>query len=297
MWLGFALLSCACWAVVFVLDAHLVGRVFDRPWVGVVVSAAFVAAALPFLVGGLLVTGVAPVGTGTVLLALLAGAAFAATQAAHFQALRYGESGIVAAYWGMVPVFVAAGGYALLGERLPGRAYAGTAVLVVASVLFCLLDSNLEARWASFWVALAGCLFQAGYYLAQKVVFKGCPVYQGAILILAGMAVAGLAPLAFRSARRVLGGNWPKLRPAVRLIVVIELFHLLAVLAGQFAVNAGSPSLVAAVEATVPALTFLLSVLLFARTGGRYGESDARKRMPAKLLLVAVMAVGMWLVT
>jgi drug/metabolite transporter (DMT)-like permease len=296
MWLGFALASCVCWAVVFVLDSHLVGQVFDRPWVGVVVSAAFVAAILPFLTAGLLVTGVAPVGAGTILLALLTGALFAATQAAHFQALRYGESGIVAAYWGMVPVFVAAGGYAWLGERLPGRAYAGTAVLVVASVVFCLLDSNLKARWISFWTALAGCLFQAGYYLAVKVVFKGCPVYQGVLLILAGMAAAGLAPLVFRSARRVVGGNWPRLRPALRLIVVIELFHLLAVLAGQLAVNAGSPSLVAAAEATIPAFTFLLSLVLFARTG-RYGEAEAGRRMPAKLTLVAVMTLGVWLVT
>lgn len=85
------------------------------------------------------------------------------------------------------------------------------------------------------------------------------------------------------------------MRPAARLLVAIEAFHLLAVV-GQFAIDAGPPTLVAAVEGTTPAVTFLLSVGLFA-VSGRVGEPAAGRRLPAKLALVGVMAAGVWLVS
>ena len=56
------------------------------------------------------------------------------------------------------------------------------------------------------------------------------------------------------------------------------------------------PSLVSAVEASIPAYTFLLSLMLFAATR-KYGEEEARHRLPAKLLLVAAMVFGVWLVS
>ena len=49
-------------------------------------------------------------------------------------------------------------------------------------------------------------------------------------------------------------------------------------------------------EASIPAYTFLLSLVLYAVTR-RYGEEEARRRLPAKLLLVAVMVFGVWLVS
>jgi hypothetical protein len=40
MWLTFALLSPFFWALVHVLDAHCVERVFARPWMGMITSGA-----------------------------------------------------------------------------------------------------------------------------------------------------------------------------------------------------------------------------------------------------------------
>ncbi len=60
--------------------------------------------------------------------------------------------------------------------------------------------------------------------------------------------------------------------------------------------DAGTPSLVAAVEGTISGLTFLLSLALFALSR-RYGEKEAGRRLVLKLVLVAAMAFGVWLVS
>lgn len=296
MWLWLALASCLFWAALFVLDSHLVDEVFDRWWVGVVVNAVIFAAVLPFLATGVVLAGWVPLSPGTVLLGLLAGVAFGACQTAHFRALRDCESGIVAAYWSLTPLFVLVGGRVFLGESFAARVYLGITVLVVASAAFCRLDANRAARWRSLGVMTAGCVAQAVYFVAQKPVFDACPVWQGAVLILAGVTAAGLAPLCARGPRRVFRDNFPKLRRAIRLIVLIEVFHLIALLLGQFAVAAGTPSRVAAAEATIPAFTFLMSVGLFAAFG-RYGEAEARRHLGAKLVLVAILGAGVFLIS
>ena len=295
MWLAITLASCLLWAVLFVADAHLVAVVFDRPWVGVLTSGAVSALALP-LVGIWAAATWQPLGWDTVALGLLTGVAFVACQYAHFQAMAYTEAGIVAAYWGMTPVFTLAGGAAVLGEHLTGWQYAGVGVLVAAAVLFGLADTKGAGRWRALWLMLAGCVFQAGYLVAQKVVYSAATTPQAFAVILAGMAAAGLSPLAFGGCRRVVRGNMPRLRAAGGMLLVIEGVHLGAVFTGQLGVDAGSPSLVAAMEGTTSGLTFLLSLALYALTR-RFGEEQAGRRLWLKLILVAVMALGVWMVS
>lgn len=138
MWLLLAILACFLWGVVYVLDAHCVGQVFTRPWVEVVVNASFVMAVLPM--GALVLHGQEVPTLPAVALALLAGAMFAASQAAYFQALRHTESGVVAAYLNATAVVLPAASYFVFNEVLTARVYGGVTVLVGASVLFCLLD-------------------------------------------------------------------------------------------------------------------------------------------------------------
>jgi len=53
IWLAFALVSPAFWAIVHVLDSYCVDKVFDRPWIGVITSGATILFALPLLSIGL----------------------------------------------------------------------------------------------------------------------------------------------------------------------------------------------------------------------------------------------------
>ena len=106
-------------------------------------------------------------------------------------------------------------------------------------------------------------------------------MYQAFLVITLSMAVAGISPLLMPRYRRVFRGNWPRIRPALRFLFAIEIANLIAVGTSQYAVSFGTPSLVSAVEASIPAYTFLLSLVLYAVTR-KYGEEEARHRLLAK---------------
>jgi drug/metabolite transporter (DMT)-like permease len=296
MWLVFALTSPLCWAVVHVLDAHCVERVFDRPWMGVITSA------LASVVAFLLIPFVAPFVPWQVpsweiaLLALLAGGLIQFSQGFYFQALAYSEAGIVAAYWNMIPTFLPVASFAILGSVLAQWHYVGIGLLVVASVAFCLLDSNFEARWRSlFLMVIASCL-QVAALLIEKHVFEHSPFFVGFLIITAGIVLSGSLPLVLPSVRTAFKNNMATLRPAFAMIVAIEVINLAALFLSQRAISLGVPSLVAAVESTIPAYTFLFS-FVFVLITKRFGDPKALRRLPAKFLLGAVMAIGVWLLS
>jgi drug/metabolite transporter (DMT)-like permease len=296
MWLVFALLSPFFWAVVHVLDSYCMDEVFDLPVLATVGSGFTMLAALPLLAVGLLFTGWQEVGADVLLLCLLTGGLYMASQWLYFRALAISESGIVASYWNLTPVLVMAAGYLFLGEVLAPVQYLGAGVLIAAAVLFCLLDGTETGRWRTFLLMAGGCMLQAGYFLMQKVLFDRCAVYQVFVLTTAGMAACALLPLALGRYRRGWVANWPKVRKAVPFLLVIEVCNLMAVGLSQVAVSLGPVSLVASVEASMPAYTFGVSVALWA-IFRKYGEEEAKQRLVLKLLLVAAMVFGVWLVS
>lgn len=295
-WLLFSLISPAFWAIVHVLDSHCVDEVFDRPWIGIVTGALTMMMALPFLCIGLLLTAPVPMSLQTILLCLLCGSFFMTSQILYFQSLSITESGIVAAYWNFIPMLLPAVSFLLFGEILTAAQYVGAALLIAASVIFCVLDGDLESRWSSFWMMFLGAILQVAYFLIQKQVFAVCPVYQSFLAITVAMIATGLSPLLIPRFRRVFSGNWPRIRSKLPLLSSIEIANLIAVATSQMAVSHGTPSLVSAVEASIPGYTFALSMILYATTG-KYGEEEAREFLPGKLCLVATMMLGVWLVS
>ena len=75
---------------------------------------------------------------------------------------------------------------------------------------------------------------------SQDQVFAVCPVYRAFLAITRSMAIAGISPLLIPRYRRVFRGNWPRIRPAPRLLFVIEIDNLIAVDTSQYAVSFGS---------------------------------------------------------
>ena len=293
-WVIFALLSPAFWAIVVVLDSHCVSQVFERPWMGGIASGLTMLAVLPLLAIGLIFTGVSPMSPQALALAALCGSVFMISQLIYFHALETTESGIVAAYWNLTPLLLPIISYLVFGEVLSGAQYAGALILVMSSVGFCLLD-GIESRWSSFAFMFVAAWLQITYFMLQKRLFEICPVYQAFLVITLCMALTGLLPLIVPGYRKVFRSNWPQVRPAVPLLLAIEVANLLALATSQYAVHYGTPTLVSAVEASLPLYTFLLSMILYA-VASRFGDAAARDRLPIKLLLSGTMVLGVWLV-
>ncbi|GAB4213680.1 MAG: hypothetical protein OHK0012_10250 [Synechococcales cyanobacterium] len=296
MWLVFALLSPLFWAMVHVLDAYCVDRVFEKPWMGVITSSlasSIVVVIVPFLVP----YGLRPMTHWPLVgVALLAGALIQISQACYFQALAYSEAGIVAAYWNMTPTFLPLASYLLMGGVLDHTHYLGIGLLILTSVSFCLLDVHFFTRWRSFFLMVLASILQVAAILLEKYFFDREPFLLGFLFITLGIILAGSMPLLIPTVRHSFTANLPKLRSAALVLIGIEVINLVALFMSQQAVNLGIPSLVAAVETMIPAYAFLLSLFL-AMVVPRFGDPETHHRLPAKLALVTIMALGVWMIS
>ena len=292
MWLFYALLGPPFWALVHILDSHCVGNVFDRPWMGVITSSLATAILslmalffLPYVEWQLPEWHL-------IALAVLAGLLIQLGQGFYFQALETTEAGIVAAYGNFTPTLLPLVSYFFMGEVLQPWHYMAIAVLVIASICFCLIDVSRHGKWDSVFLMLLASSMQIAAIMIEKYVFVNGTFLICFMFIILGVVLSGVLPLLFvPNVRQAFVNNVPKLKPLAPLFLCIETANLVALYMSQKAVDLGSPCLAAAMETTVPGYTFLLTILLVALKH-RYGNEEARYQLRTKLILVGIMTAG-----
>lgn len=296
MWLLYALLSPLFWAIVHLLDWYCVERLFEKPWMGVITSSLASCSIFLFLplFGSNIIWDLPPL--ETVAAAILAGVLIQISQIFYFQALSYSEAGIIAAYWNITPTVLPIASFLLLGKVFQVRYYFGIVTLILVSIGFCLADTHFKTRWKAFYLmSLASCV-QAAALLLEEYVFHHSSFFIGFFLITMGIILSGIFPLLIRSVRRSFYRTLLAIQSGFFILFAIELINLIALLMSQRAIALGVPSLVVAVETTIPAYTFILSVGLY---GINRHLSDAKvlHHLRLKLLLLAGMMTGIWLVS
>jgi len=297
MWLIFALIAPLFFGIVHVMDSYCVEDIFERPWLGMVTSAftsLVVYLALPFFLP--LVTWYMPPWQ-IIAMALAAGALIQFSQFLYFQSLSYSEAGIIAAYWNMIPAILIVLSFVLFGHVLTPTQYFGIAILVAASTYMILLDHNFEYRLLSFFLMLIASFMQACAYLLLDATYEVIPYLQTFYIMITGLILTGFAPLLFAQAQKTFQRELPKLLPLVRFFVWIEVANLLALASAQKALSLGDPSIVASVETTIPAFTFMISLGLLYTAAHTYGDQQSRIRLPWKLCAVGMMCLGVWMVS
>ena len=229
-------------------------------------------------------------------MALLAGALIQLSQFLYFQSLSYSEAGIVAAYWNMVPALVPIASFILLKEVLDMHVYSGIVLLILASVFFSLIDTNKKYHWHSFVLMLLAACMQAMMFLLQESIFLETSYINGFLIIAIGIVIAGFLPFFSRESRHDIISSAPKLYSFSLVFIGIEAANLIALAFSQKAVDLGIPSLVAAVESTIPAYTFLISALLCLILP-MIGDCNAMKKLPQKCAGIGLMIIGVLLVS
>lgn len=296
MWLVFALLAPLSFAIVHILDAHCVDNIFEKPWFGVITSSF---ASVIVLIMSLLMfpeVSLEKISMNDALLAFGSGFLIQISQIFYFQSLSYSEPGIISAYWNMIPSLLPVVSFFAFNTVLRLNEYLGIALLVIASVLMCLVDSNLQTRWKAFVLMLFASILQTILYLIQDELFTHNPFFEIYFYVILGIILCGLLPLLFKKTRISIRRNEQKLKSAFWLIMIIEFFYLLALGLAQKSVDLGNPSLVAAIETMLPAFTFLLSlVLLFVYP--KFGDEKVFNKLWLKLILVLVMITGVILLS
>lgn len=296
MWLLYALLSPLFWAIVHLLDWYCVERLFEKPWMGAITSS--LASCSVFLLLPLFSSNIIwqlP-HLEVIAAAILVGILIQISQVFYFQSLSYSEAGIVAAYWNITPTVLPIVSFLLLGRVFQARHYLGIVTLILVSVGFCLADTNFKARWKAFYLMSFACCIQAVALLLEEYVFHHSAFFIGFLLTTIGIIISGIFPLFIRSVRRSFFKTLATMQSSISILFAIELINLVALLLSQRAIALGIPALVAAIETTIPAYTFILSVGLY-RFNLPLSDVRTLHHLRLKLLLLGAMMAGIWLIS
>ncbi|GAB4386075.1 MAG: hypothetical protein Kow00121_51960 [Elainellaceae cyanobacterium] len=228
--------------------------------------------------------------------ALLSGALIQISQVFYFQALSYSEAGIVSAYWNITPTILPIASFLLFGRFLQVRHYLGIITLILVSVGFCLADVNFKTRWKAFYLMSVASCIQAAALLLEEHIFRHSSFFIGFLLITIGIIISGVLPLSIRSIRLSFFKSLAMMQCSALVLFGIELLNLLALLLSQRAIALGIPALVAAVETTIPAYTFILSVVLY-RFNLPLSDARVLHHFRLKLMLLGTMMAGICLVS
>ena len=293
MWIQYALFSSFLWAIVHILDEYCVDNIFSKPWLGVVTISGISAGI--FLVLPFLNIPVVIPPWGLLLLCLVTGA-IVLSQFFYFLALDCSDSGTVAAYWNLTPIFLIVISYWLFGYLITGSNYLGIVLLIVASVGLCSID-KFSNRWDTLYLMSIAAGLQTIVVLIEKYIFDRTDFVGAFLSIAAGIIISGLSSLAIEEVRSTLLEDLPKIRQALPIFITIELINLVALYTGQIAVKLGVPVLVSAIEASTPAYAFGLSLLIttLQRRGVQPDLAENSQKLPMKLGLVGLTIVGVWL--
>jgi uncharacterized membrane protein len=291
MWIQYALFSSFLWAIVHLLDEHCVDKIFSKPWLGVITSSGISAGI--FLLVPILNVPVAIPSGHLFGICLLAGATIQLSQFFYFRALDCSDSGTVAAYWNLTPIFLLVISYWLFGYFITVNNYFGIILLIIASVGLCSID-KFSNRWDTLYLMSIASGLQTIVVTIEKYIFDRTDFFGAFLSITAGIIISGLATLAIKKVRSILIADLPLIRQALPIFIAIEIINLTALYTGQTAVKLGVPVLVSAIEASTPAFAFGLSLLI--ATGKRRLDLETKRRLPVKWGLVAVMMGGVWLI-
>lgn len=296
MWVFLALAAAVCFAVVFLLDEYCVDEVFHAPWIGVVTSAIaslIVFAPLPFILP--LLNWNLP-SLSICLIAILAGILIQISQFLYFYALANTNAGIVATYLNINSAILPVISYFIFGSILTPQQYIGIILLIVASNTMLIADHNLNTRVSALLLTFGVSILQAVSYLVQDYIYSNTSFIIGFSLITFGLTIPGIAAIFFRPVRVAFSYEKVWLPSLIKFFLFIELINLFALAFTQKSIQVSSPSLVSAIETTIPGFTFVFSLMAITLFRIKYDKMTF-SNIGKKLSALSLMIVGVYLVS
>jgi hypothetical protein len=128
----------------------------------------------------------------------------------------------------------------------------------------------------------------------EKYIFDRSQFFGAFLSVSMSICLTGLFSLGMKEVRVSLVKDLPKIKKALPVFIIIELVNWVALYTGQTAVKMGVPSLVSAIEASIPAFAFAISLTVMGLS--RKIDAETRKKLPMKWAMVGLMMTGVWLI-
>lgn len=301
LWLLWALAGHLANGAAFVIDKTLLRKSFKRPatYAGIIGAMGVLAVVLiPFGVH-------VPNALGWFWM-IASGMTFAFSLWVFFAALRAGEaSRVVPIIGSLIPILTLAGTAMFLGERLSSSQMLGFGLLIIATIILSggASHSRLNRRTVGLAV-LAAAIFAFSSVTAKAAYESDGFLTTFAISRLAGALAAVIILCVDRAAARELkkslfGGRragQTGTHTAVVLVFAAQTLGALGFVGVQYATSLGSAALVNALQAVQYALLVVVAFALHKRAPDLLGEDLTTATVIRKVVAIAVVGAGLWLV-
>jgi drug/metabolite transporter (DMT)-like permease len=294
MWFLIAILGYFLLAVVFVLDKFILTKSVQSAAVYTFYSTIFMFGALfAYPLGVELLAG------NDWLVATLSGLTFGFGLWVMYIAVKIGETSHITPFVG---AWITIATYAIasifLGEQLTALQIAGMALLVMASLILSFERSRAFNGFhiGFVWAALAGILFAVSHTSA-KYIYESYPFLTGFVWTRATTGLVGLfllcSPAVLRTFRRKKkkAKTYAK-RHVIQIVVSAKALGVFAVIALQYAIAAGSVTLVNAMGGIQYVLMFLMILFLTMFFPKVFKEYITRREKIVQSIALLLVAIG-----
>src|SRR3989344_3588926 len=295
MWLAFALLSPALYAISEICDNFLVNKRFKHPLILIFFTSLFNLFYAPVLF--YFKHPVIPP-LSTLPIFILLGFVNVAYLYPYYKGLQSDDTSVAISFLAIERLMVPILAFLIVGEVLNFSQYLGILIIVISVVLLGLRHANSKFKLSKgvWYISLAG------LFLAFEGVFLKLLFYQGVSVSTAigGEAIFSLffsfSLLILPKIRRDVRTMFPAFMVLAPLFLIEELFTFLGLLAEGYAISLASVSVVKGITMAAP-----FYLLIYAWLGGGifpslFKENLHRKNVVKKLLLFVVLIVGILLI-
>lgn len=295
MWFFLALLAAGIYAIAETIDNFFVNREFRHPLVLVFYSSLFNLIYVPVY---FYFTNPTLPPVSTYPLFFLLGLMSVGYLWPYYKGLQEDDTSIAISFLAIERVFVPVLAFFIVGEFLAPTQYIGILVIIVSVILLGLHHSKKKFKinksvWHISWAAL----FLAGEAILLKVLFdQGVPVSTAVIGEALMSLVFGVSIIGFTKVRRNIIASVPLFIKMLPIFFIEELFTFLGLVTESNAISKTSVSVVKGITMTAPFFLVIYAWLGYKMFPKVFKEDLHRKKVIRKLLLFALLIVGIMLV-
>ncbi|TSC98435.1 MAG: EamA-like transporter family [Candidatus Peregrinibacteria bacterium Greene1014_49] len=296
MWILLALAASICFAVVYLLDEYCIDEVLDKPWMAVITSATasiIVFLPLPYILP--FINWQWPPAK-IIALGIFSGMLIQVSQLLYYNALAKTNAGIVATYLNLTTAILPIVSFILFGTVLTPYQYIGIILLIFASNTMLLADHNYETRTSALFLTIGVSLIQTAVYLIQDYIYEITSFIVSYFLLTVGLMSVGIFACCLRPIRQKMYEEKNKILSSFKLFFGIGCLDLFAIAFAQKSIQIGHPSLVSAIETTIPGFTFIITFCAISIFGIKYDEKIF-SGIGKKFASLSMMIMGVYLVS
>ncbi len=296
MWIFFAFLAPALYAVGEIFDEYLSNRGFKH-----IAPIIFFASALNIFFVPIIFFIQKPVMPGMNLLWPILGVALTNLLYLYpyYRSLQIEDTSVVSAFFSFGKIIIPIFAFFLVGEVLALREYMGIGIIILGNVFLALHVTKQKLRlskafymilFASTLLAFEGILFK---YMFEQGINWSTAV--GGQLIASGV-IGCAALLAFKKTRRQIFEEHREYRKSAKLFFTEELFTFFALAAETYAISLAPVSLVKGIGMAIPIFVLSYTVAVKRINPKAFHENTHRAVVIRKICIFALIILGLGLI-